>query len=168
MLFNHLILFHHFVFCLQSCPASGSFLMRWFFASGGQSTGASAIVLATKEQTSFNFMAAVTVCSDFGAQESKVCHCFHFFPPICHEVMDRMPWSSFFCMLSFQPAFSLSSFTFINRLFSSSSLYAIRMVSFAYLRLLIFLLTILIPACASSSLVFRMMYSAYMLNNHSE
>ena len=28
----------------------------------------------------FNFMAAVTVHSDFGAQENKVCHCFHFFP----------------------------------------------------------------------------------------
>ena len=24
-------------------------------------------------------MAAVTICSDFGAQENKVCHCFHFF-----------------------------------------------------------------------------------------
>ena len=52
--------------------------MRWFFASGGQSTGASAIVLATKEQTSFNFMAAVTVCSDFGAQESEVHHCLKY------------------------------------------------------------------------------------------
>ena len=31
-------------------------------------------------------MAAVTICSDFGAQENKVCHCFHF-SPICHEVM---------------------------------------------------------------------------------
>jgi len=29
---------------------------------------------------SLNFMAAVTVCSDFGAQENKICHCFHFFP----------------------------------------------------------------------------------------
>ena len=28
-----------------------------------------------------NFMAAVTICSDFGAQENKVCHCCHFFPP---------------------------------------------------------------------------------------
>ena len=37
------------------------------------------------------------------------------------------------------------------------------MVSSAYLRLLIFLLAILIPACASSSLAFRMMYSAYKL-----
>ena len=27
-----------------------------------------------------NFMAAVTICSDFGAQENKLCHCFHCFP----------------------------------------------------------------------------------------
>ena len=27
-----------------------------------------------------NFMAAVTICSDFGAQENKVCHCFYCFP----------------------------------------------------------------------------------------
>ena len=33
----------------------------------------------------FNFMAAVTIHSDFGAQEKKICHCFHFFP-ICHQV----------------------------------------------------------------------------------
>ena len=31
-----------FCFCLQSCPASGSFLMSRLFASGGQSIGASA------------------------------------------------------------------------------------------------------------------------------
>ena len=35
-------------------------------------------------------------------------------------------------MLSFKPNFSLSSFTFIKRLFSSSSLSAIRVVSSAY------------------------------------
>ena len=34
-----------------------------------------------------NFMAAVTICSDFGAQENKVCHCFHCFPIYWHEVM---------------------------------------------------------------------------------
>ena len=28
---------------------------------------------------SFNFMSAITICSDFGAQENKVCHCFHCF-----------------------------------------------------------------------------------------
>ena len=27
------------------------------------------------------------VISNFGAQENKICHCFHFFPSICHEVM---------------------------------------------------------------------------------
>ena len=41
-----------------------------------------------------------------------------------------------------------------KRLFSSSSLSAIRVVSSAYLRLLIFLPAILIPACASSCPVF--------------
>ena len=38
----------------------------------------------------------------------------------------------------------------------------------AYLRLLIFLPAILIPACVSSSPVFLMMYSAYKLNKHSD
>ena len=38
-----------------------------------------------------------------------------------------------FWMLSFKPTFSLSSFTFIKRLFSSSLLSAIRVVSSAYL-----------------------------------
>ena len=46
-------------------------------------------------------------------------------------------------MLSFKSTFSLSSFTFIERLFSSSSRSAIRVVSSAYLRLLIFLSAIL-------------------------
>ena len=64
-----------------------------------------------------------------------------------------------FWMLSFKPTFSLSSFTFIKRLFSSSSLSAIRVVSSAYPRLLIFLLAILIPACASSSPVYVCIYA---------
>ena len=70
-----------------------------------------------------------------------------------------------FWRLSFKPAFSLSSFTFIKSLFGSSLLCAIRVVSSAYLRLLIFLPAILIPSCASSSLAFHMIYSAYKLNN---
>ena len=45
---------------------------------------------------------------------------------------------------------------------------AIRVVSSAYLRLLIFLLAILIPACASSRPVFLMMYSAYKLNKQGD
>ena len=71
-------------------------------------------------------------------------------------------------MSSFKPTFSLSSFTFIKRLFSSSLLFVIRVVSSAYLRLLIFLPAILIPACASSSPAFLMMYSAYKLNKQGE
>ena len=36
---------------------------------------------SSKQQASFDFMAAVTIiCSDIGAQESKICHCFHFSP----------------------------------------------------------------------------------------
>ena len=106
-------------------------------------------------------MAAVTICSDFGAPKNKVWHCFHCFP-IYLPWSDRTRWHEHFSMLSFKPTFSLSSFTFIKRLFRSFS--AIRVVSSAYLRLLIFLPAILIPACVSSSPVFFMMYSAYKLN----
>ena len=59
-----------------------------------------------------------------------------------------------FLKLSFKPTFSLSSFPFIKRLFSSSSLSAIRVVSSAYLRL--FLMATLISACASSMLTYLM------------
>ena len=68
-----------------------------------------------------------------------------------------------FWMLSFKTTFSLSYFSFIMRLFSFS-ISAIRVVSSAYLRLLIFLLVMLIPACASCSLAFHMMYAAYKIN----
>ena len=50
----------------------------------------------------------------------------------------------------------------------SSSLSAIKVVSSAYLRLLIFLPAILILACASSSQAFHMMYSAYKLNKQGD
>ena len=33
-----------------------------------------------KKQSPFDFMAAVTVCSDSGAQEEEICHYFHLFP----------------------------------------------------------------------------------------
>ena len=80
-------------------------------------------------------------------------------PSICHEVMGPVAMILVFLMLSFKPTLSFSSFTFNKRLFSSSLLSAIRVVSPAYLRLLIFLLAILIPACASSSPAFPRMYS---------
>ena len=72
---------------------------------------------SSKKLVSFNFVAIVTIPSDFRAQENKVCHCFHCFP-IC------LPWSDgtrchdvSFRMLSFKPAFLLFSFTVIKRLF---------------------------------------------------
>ena len=109
-------------------------------------------------------MAAVTNCSDFGVQENKICHCFHCF-------LIHLPWSDgtgsmifIFWMLNFKPASSFSSFTFIKRLFSSFLLSAVSVLSSAYLRLLIFLLEILIPACASYSPAFHMTYSAYKVN----
>ena len=71
-------------------------------------------------------------------------------------------------MLSFKPTFSLSTFTFIQKLFSFSLLSALRMMSSAYLRLLIFLLAILIPAYSSSSPAFHIMYSAYNLNKQGD
>ena len=100
--------------------------------------------------------------------QSKVSHCFHCFPIY-------LPWSDgtrchdlSFLNVSFKPAFSLPFFTFIRKLFSSSLLSAIRVVLSAYLRLLIFLLAILISACASSSPPFSMMYSAYKLNKQGD
>ena len=73
-----------------------------------------------------------------------------------------------FWMLNFKPALSLSPFTFLKRLFSSSSLCAIRMVSSEYLRLLIFLPAVWIPYCASSRQAFHMMYSACKLNKQGD
>ena len=42
--------------------------------------------LPRSKQVSFNFMVAVTICSDFGAQENKVSHYFHCYPIY-------LPWS---------------------------------------------------------------------------
>ena len=113
-------------------------------------------------------MTAVTTWSDFGGQENKVYHCFHCFPIYCHEVMEMDAMILVFWMFSVKPTFSLSSFTFIKRLFSFPSLSAIRVLSSAYLRLLIFLSAIFILAWASSSLEFHMVYSAYKLNKQDD
>ena len=118
---------------------------------------------------SFYFTAAVIICSDSGARKNKVCHCFHCFPIY-------LPWNDgtrchdlhFFWMLSCKPAFSLSSFTFLRGLFRSSSLSPIMVVSSAYLRLLIFLLAILMPVCASSSPAFHMTYCACKLHTQGD
>jgi len=113
-------------------------------------------------------MAAVTICNDFGTQENKVCHCFHCLPIYlswsdgtrCHGL----------CFLSaeFLASFFTLLFHFIKRLFSCSSLSSIRVVSSAYLRLLIFLPANLSAAWASSRLAFCMMYSAYKLKKQGD
>ena len=86
-------------------------------------------------------------------------------PSICHEVMEPDAISLFF-ECCFKTTFSLSSF--IKRLFCSSSLLAIRVMSSAYMRLLIFLLAILIPAYTTASPEFCMVYSAYKLNKQGD
>ena len=70
-------------------------------------------------------------------------------PSICHEVTEPDAMILVFWILSFKPTFSFSSFTFIKRRFTSSSISATRVMSSAYLRLLVFLPAILIPACPS-------------------
>ena len=99
-------------------------------------------------------MASVTTCSDFGAQENKVCHCFHCFPIY-------LPWSDWtgchdLRFLNVKSVFSLSSFTFT---------FFLRLLPLGWYHLL---LAILIPACASSSLAFLMMYPAYKLNKQGD
>ena len=116
-------------------------------------------------------MAAVTNCNDFGAQENKVCHCFHCFPIY-------FPWNggtrcNDFSVLKVE--FSASFFTllihfhsFIKRLFSISLFSVIRVMPSAYLRLLIFLLAVLISTCASASPEFHMIYFTYKLNKQGD
>ena len=102
--------------------------------------------------------------SDSGAQENKVCYCFHCFPMY-------LPWSDGtrchdFHFLFFK-CWVLSQIFYFPLSPSSKGclLSTIRVVSSAYLRLSIFLPAILIPACTSSSLAFCMMYSALWKNS---
>ena len=63
-------------------------LTRWAFVSKGVSllfNMVSRFVMAFLPRTK-SLLAVVTICTDFGAQENKVCRCFHCFP-VC------LPWS---------------------------------------------------------------------------
>ena len=110
-------------------------------------------------------MAAVTICNDFEPRKIKSVTVSTVSPYICHEVMG--PDLNFLNIENLK-YFSPSSFTFIKRLFRSFSLSAIRVVSSAYLWLLIFLPAILIPACTSSSPAFLIMYSAHKLKKQGD
>ena len=105
-------------------------------------------------------MAAVTICSDFGAPEIKSV-------TVSRKWWDQKPWSSFSECWALSQLFH-SPLYFHQKLFSSSSLSAIRVVPSEYLRLLIFLPAILIPACAWSSSAFLMMHSACKLNKQGD
>ena len=87
---------------------------------------------------------------------------------ICYELMGPDAMTLVFWMLSFKPTFSLSSFTCIKRLFSSSSLSAIRVVSSAYLRLLIFSPSNLDSSLCSSCPAFLLMHSAHKLSKQGD
>ena len=94
--------------------------------------------------------------------QNKVSPCFPIYLPWtdgtrCHDLS--------FLNVEFLASFFTPLVHLTKRLFSSSSLSALRVVS-AYLRLLLFFPAILIPACDSSSPVFLMMYSACKLNRH--
>ena len=127
---------------------------------------------------SSHFKAGVTIHSDFRDQEEEIFHCFHFFlfylprrdGTRCYNLRCFVCVCVLLLLLifSFKPTFSLSSFTLINSLFSSSSLYAIIVVSFAYLKLIVFLLANLIPACNSSRPAFILMCSVYKLNKQGD
>ena len=77
-----------------------------------------------------NFLAAVTMHSDFRDQENKICRCLHFSVIYLHEVMRLdaiiliflFVFVCLFFNAAFEASFSLCSFTLIKRLFSSSSL----------------------------------------------
>ena len=118
---------------------------------------------------SFNFTAAKTIHSDFGAEKIKFVTVSIVSPSICYEVMGPDIMIFIFWMLRFKPDFfTLLFLPHQEATYSSSSFSTIRVVSFAHLRLLIFLLAILIPACASSSPAFLTMYSAYKLNKQGD
>ena len=104
----------------------------------------------------------------FWSPKKEICHYFHLFPFYlpwhngagCHDLI--------FLIFSFKLALSLSSLTLIKRLFSSSSISAMRVVSSAYMRLLLVSPPVLIPASNSSSPAFLMMCSAYRLNKQGD
>ena len=113
-------------------------------------------------------MAAVIIQSDFLAWENKICTFPTFSPSVFYDVIGLDAMILVFLILSFKPAFTLSFLYIIERFFISSSLSPIRVISSAYLRLLIFCPAILIPACNSSSLAFHITCYACKLNKQGD
>ena len=135
-----------FSFCPQSFPASGSFLKDHLFASDDQNTGASVLPVIIQCWFPLGFSCLI---------------------PLLSRGLSKPSPAAQFEGINSKPDLSCSSFTLIKRLFSSSLISVIRVVSSAYLMLL-FLLPILIPACNSSSPEFLIMCSAYRLNKQGD
>jgi len=59
------------------------------------------ITFLPRSKASFNFMAAVTICSDFGAQKNKVSHCFPIYLKgywvLSNAFLHQLVWSCGFC-----------------------------------------------------------------------
>ena len=108
-------------------------------------------------------MAAVTICSDFGVQENKVCHCFHIYMSWsdvirCHDLS--------FLNSSFKPAFHSPLSPSLR---GSLVLHFCRKGGIiSILRLWIFLPAILIPACPASSPALHITYFACNLNKQGD
>ena len=110
-------------------------------------------------------MTAVTIHSDLEPKKINSVTVSIASPSVCHEMIElNAIILDFFLMLRFKPAFSLLSRGSLAPLHFSS----VKVVSSAYLRLLIFLLAVLIPACDSSSLAFHVMYSTNKLNKQGD
>ena len=138
------------------------------------------IAFPSKVQASFNFMAVVTVCSDFGAQENKICHFFHFSP-------FYLPWSNgtwchdlSFLNAEFQASFFILLFYPLGNGGSSVPLHFLPL-EWYHVHVwgcwycfppsplhLPTSLPPLIPACDLSSPAFCMIYSAYKLNKQGD
>ena len=68
--------------CILHQTWTGNSFLIWYYTNM-----LSRLVVAFLPRSKrLNFMAAVTICSNFGAQENEVCHCFHCFPIY-------LPWS---------------------------------------------------------------------------
>ena len=124
------------------------------------------VITSLPRNKRLNFMAAVTICSDFGAQENEVSHCFHCFPIY-------LPWSNGtrchdLCFLNIMSTFSLSSFHLHQEVFLFLFTFCHKGGVIRVSEMLIFLSAILIPAFASSSPAFLRMYSAYKLNKQGD
>ena len=87
-----------------------------------------------------------------------------FYLSVFHDMMGPDAMILVFGSLNFKTAFSVSSFILVKGLFTSSSPFAVRVISSEYLKLLIFLPVIMMLVSDSLSLAFHKMYSADKLS----